>query len=184
MCCGLRPGAENAMNYSLRSLLVFIAAFAIVIACLAFPEPLVGDFFYSLGLLLIAFATLAAIYFRGTLRAYWVGFLVLFAGYYAHTVWPSEVRTSWIMVQRMGGIGTVSQEIITSRLLSAAYEGMHGPAVGRFMAPRPMMPGNIDPAKYIAFMTVGHTVIALLLGLLGGAIAQRFATGVAAKNVS
>jgi hypothetical protein len=169
------------MNYSLRTLLIFTAVFAIVVACLVFPEPLVGDLFYTLGLLMIAIAMLAAIYFRGPIRAYWIGFLLLFAGYYAHTVWPSEIRSTWTMVQTMGGLNYPAQGPITTRLMSAAYEGLHGPFTPRqsVMAPRTGGGTSGDVGKYVAFMTVGHTVIALLLGLAGGAIAQRFAMGAA-----
>ena len=171
------------MNFSLRTLLLFTGAFAIVVACLVFPEPLVGDLFYTLGLLLIAFAVLAAIYFRGPIRAYWIGFILLFAGYFAHTVWPSEIRSTWTMVQTMGGMNYPAQGLITSRLMSAAYEGLHGPVTAQAVRPgRAALRGG-DAGKYVAFMTVGHTVIALLLGLVGGAIAQRFATGVKPSTV-
>jgi hypothetical protein len=169
------------MNYSLRTLLIFTAVFAIVVACLVFPEPLVGDLFYTLGLLMIAIAVLAAIYFRGPIRAYWIGFVLLFAGYYAHTVWPSEIRSTWTMVQTMGGLNYPAQGLISSRLISAAYEGLHGPFTAQqgFRPGRAFFPAGGDVGKYVAFMTVGHTVIALLLGLVGGAIAQRFAMGAA-----
>jgi hypothetical protein len=171
------------MNYSLRFLLIGMAGFAVVCASMVYPEPLVGDLFYTFGLLAIAFAAIAAIYFRGSRRAFWVGFLILFAGYYSHSVWPGEIRSTFALFQGSAGMNFPAQGLVTTRLLSGAYESLHPdnrsgqPTSGRINryggSPFPVTDNRAG--KFIAFMTAGHTAIAFLLGIGGGLIAQRIA---------
>jgi hypothetical protein len=166
------------MNFSLRTLLFVMAGVSVVAASLVYAAPVVGDLYYTLGLLAIAFAVLAAIYYRGPTRAYWVGFVLLFAGYFSHSVWPSEVRSTWTMVQTIGGVNYASQGLITTRVLSYMFEGLHGPITTPMRGVgvgRATMQGATNAVQYVAFMTVGHTTIALLLGLAGGAIARQLA---------
>src|SRR6476620_941463 len=110
------------MNYSLRTLLILAAVISVLCACLVYPRPIVGDLFYTLGLLMAAYATIAAIYFRGPRRAFWLGFLILFAGYFCHTVWPSAVHNMWDYVQETSGIAFAPSGMITKRLLYHAYK--------------------------------------------------------------
>ena len=161
----------------MRTLLLFATGFAIVLASMVYPSPLIGDLYYTIGLLTVAFAVIAAIYFRASRRAFWVGFLVLFAGYYCHTVWPGEVRGTWAMIMRQGGIGYMPQGVVTTRLLTYLYEALQPPMnAQRQMYPtrNQMMPDELS-GKYVSFMTVGHTVIAFLLGIGGGFLARWFA---------
>jgi hypothetical protein len=163
------------MNFSLRTLLIITAGVAVICASLVYATPIVGDLFYTLGLLMMAFSTIAAIYRRGSQRAYWIGFVILFATYFCHTVWPSEIRGTWTVMQRGRPFGFPTQDLITTRLLSFLYQGLHGdmPTSVAF-GPRA---ASVDPAPaaFVAFVTVGHTAFALLLGLAGGAMARRFA---------
>ncbi len=166
------------MNYSLRTLLLTAAGLSIVCASLVYATPLIGDLFYTFGLLMIAYGTIAAIYFQGKRRAYWVGFLILFAGYFCHSVWPSEIRSTWAYFQRNGSIGYTTQGLITTRLLAGAYEGLHPSSAPSSVPMRGgrTVSGPQTAGQYIAFMTAGHTVIALFLGIGGGVVAQRFAS--------
>jgi hypothetical protein len=166
------------MNFSLRNLLFFTAGVAVVAASLVKASPVVGDLFYTLGLLAIAFGVLAAIYFRGPNRAYWIGFVLLFVGYFTHSVWPSEVRSTWTMVQSIGAVNYPIQELITARGLTYLFEGLHGPIMTPAQGSARVqsgLAGNAIVAHYVAFMTIGHTAIACLLGLVGGAVARRLA---------
>lgn len=168
------------MNYSLRTLLLIAAGLSVFCASLVYATPIVGDLYYTFGLLMIAYATIAAIYFRGKRRAYWIGFLILFAVYYCHTVWPTEIRSAYSYFQRAGGMGFTGQGLVTSRLLAGAYEGLHPSDIpgrtsgGLRINPRP----DETVGQYIAFTTAGHTAIALALGVGGGLLAQRFASQV------
>jgi hypothetical protein len=159
----------------------------VVAGSLVEASPVVGDLFYTLGLLAIPFAVLAAIYFRGPNRAYWIGFVLLFAGYFIHSVWPSEVRSTWSMVQSIGAVDYPSQGLVTTRGLSYLFEGLHGPitspALG-FGRGGVGLRGNAMFGQYVAFMTVGHTAIAFLVGLAGGAIARRLALRAAPATVA
>lgn len=165
------------MHFSIRTLFLFTTAVAVTVASLSYASPIIGDLYYTLGLLTIAFATLAAIYRRGPQRAYWVGFVVLFAGYFCHTVWPSELRGTWNMMQQIGNLGVTTSGISTTRLLNGGFEVLHGSTISSSRM-RPYNPGsrfNSDVEKYMAYMTIGHTAIAFLFGVIGGAVARRFA---------
>ncbi|MCI0335521.1 MAG: hypothetical protein L0228_20125 [Planctomycetes bacterium] len=161
------------MSFSLRTLLLFTAASAVVFTSLIYAMPIVGDLFYTLGLLTIALSTIAAIYRLGPSRAYWVGFLVLFAGYYFHTVWPSEIRTTWIAFS--DDFGVRSPGMLTTRGLSACFEGLHGAIMPGSLFNRSRSRPSDLGEQYVAFMTVGHTALAMLLGICGGTLARRLA---------
>src|SRR5262245_18163473 len=171
----------TAMNYSLRTLLIVATGIAFLLACLVYPMPILGDLFYTLGLLAIAFAVIAVTYIRGSQRAFWVGFLILFAGYFCHTVWPSEIRSTWSYLQRSGNIGYASQGVVTSRMLAFAFESLHPSALGGQPYNRryPGFAGPMSPeqtaGQFISFITIGHTTIGVLLGVVGGVAAQRIA---------
>src|SRR5262245_36463387 len=114
------------MNFTTRQLLLFVAGAAVALASLAFTDPVVGDIFYTGALLLIAYAIIAAIYCRGTRRAYWIGFVILFAGYFCHTVWPSEIRTAYNSMRVGSSIGYGAQDIVTTRLFNYSFGALHG----------------------------------------------------------
>lgn len=168
------------MNYSLRTLLIVAAVVSVLCACLVYPRPIVGDLFYTFGLLLAAYSVIAVIYFRGLRRAFWVGFLILFGGYFCHTVWPSAVHNTWAYFQDTSGMAVVHSGIITTRLLYSAYillnpmSSTGAPIVngpGGFASRVALGPGEV-PGQFIAFMTVAQTTIAIVLGIVGGFIAQ------------
>jgi hypothetical protein len=160
------------MNFSLRTLLVFMAAAAVVSASLVSAAPVIGDLFYTIGLMTIPFAAICALYQRGPERAQCIGFLIVFASYFFHTLWPTEIRATVAVAQRTGDYEYPSQGPITTRMLSYLFLGLHGE-----------MPNDVDYGgpgydtgmKFIAFQTVGHLTIGTLLGLIGAALAKRFA---------
>jgi hypothetical protein len=137
---------------------------------------MLGDLFYTFGLLAISFAAIAALYRHGPQRAYWVGFVIVFTSYFVHAIWPSELRSTWTMMQRAGDIPYATPGMVTTRILSLCYTGLHGDVglVRGIFRPRS---AAIDAAtaKFIAFQVIGHTAIALLLGMLGGMLARRLA---------
>jgi hypothetical protein len=163
------------MNFSLRTLLVFMAGAAVVSASLVSASPIVGDLFYTVALLTIPFAGVAALYQRGPQRAACIGFLLVFTSYFFHTLWPSEIRATWLVAQRGGEIDFPTQNPITTRMLSFLFQGLHGD----FPISANMNYGDSAyevAAKFVAFQTVGNFTIGLLLGLVGGAMARRFAS--------
>ena len=156
------------MRFSIRTLLLFTTAVAVTVASLTYANPIIGDLFYTLGLLTIAFSILAAVYRRGPQRAFWVGYLLLFAGYFCHTAWPIELRSQWMIMMEFD---SPAPGIATARLLSWSFEVVHSvPRFGSsFSTPNSM------GEQYLAFMTIGHIAIAMLLGIIGGVVASRIA---------
>lgn len=163
------------MNYSSRTLMLVAAGLAT--ACLVFADPILGDLYYTAGMLLFAFGVIRAIYSQGQRRAFWVGFVILYAIYSYHLNW---------MYLQFGGGRNAATGLITTRLLAVVYEGMNPMLAaerGRFAASTsPMsLPGNLV-GGYIAFLTMGHTLIALGLGVIGGRVAQRLALPAASTS--
>ena len=171
------------MSYSLRTMLIVAGVVAIVLACLVYPDPIVGELFFTAGFLLVTFGAVAAIYSRGHRRAFLIGFLILFGSYCWYSLWSTTARTISGLMQpgmAMGsGIRYFPPGIITTRLLYYAYEGLNPdvlsgrqPLSGRSSSPRT---GEQIYGRLTGFMTVGHTIIGLALGVLGGLVAQRLA---------
>jgi hypothetical protein len=150
-------------------LLLSTVVVTIVFASLKHPLPIVGDLFYTIGVMTILVGTLAAILVHGRNKAYWIGFVVLFAGYFCHTVWPSPLRSASSILWKMGSDDSESRELITEAAISYLFDVMH-PSPGKGSQGRAMRPED-----YSSFLAVGHTAIALLLGICGGTIAQRLA---------
>jgi hypothetical protein len=162
------------MNFSLRTLLIFMAAVAVVSASLVSAAPIIGDLFYTIGILTIPFAAVAAMYQRGPQRARCIGFLIVFTSYFFHTLWPSEIRATWAVAQRAGEIDFPTQSPITTRILSFLFQGLHGDFPGVRMSYGDS--AYEIAAKFVSFQTVGHITIGTLLAFVGGALARRFAS--------
>ena len=159
------------MKFSLRTLLVIMAALSVLLASFVYLNPIIRDLYYTCGLLMVGFALISAIYHRGSRRAFWVRFIILFAGYFGHSVWPTEIRTSWMAF--LNNFGYDAPGLVTNRLLVLCYQGLHGPLPKTFG--NPTATGNAAAERYVAFLIVGHTAIAFVLGIFGGVIAKRLA---------
>jgi hypothetical protein len=167
------------MSYSMRTLLLVATAAAIVCACLVYPDPIMGDLIYTSGLLVIAFAAIAAIYSSGERRAFLIGFLILFGGYYYVGLSQYELRTAAAYMQQPGNMRFMvpSTGLLTSRFLAYAYDVLHSQSdglVSGLRSSRSLAPDKVI-GGYIAFMMVGHAVFAFALGMIGGRVAQRLA---------
>jgi hypothetical protein len=171
------------MRFSMRMQLIVVAVVAMCVASLVYPDPVVGDLFYTAALLLILFAAVGAIYYQGRRRAFLIGFLIFFGGYYWATATPNEIRMSWVLNQSGISSRSLTPAVITAPLLASAYEAMHSSGYPRANpvrnnnwqyspSPIPSMPPN-SINGYVAFLVVGHTIIAFGLGLLGGGVARR-----------
>lgn len=173
------------MRFSMRTQLMVVAIAALCMASLVYPDPIVGDLFFTVGLLLILCAAVGAIYYQGPRRAFLVGFLIFFGGYYWAAATPNDIRISWALSQSGYGSRSLTPAIITTRLLALAFEAMHPQGYLRqisiptksaisYSTPTPVMPTSAING-YVAFLVVGHTIIAFGLGLLGGGVARRLA---------
>jgi hypothetical protein len=159
------------MKNSSRTLMLMAAGVAT--ACLAFADPVLAELYYTVGLLLFAFGIIIAVYSSGQHRAFWIGFVILFGIYMSQT---TSSFLQYVQFSQFTGGRNPPMGLITSRLLGMVYEGLHPTEFsGRGQTLRPNgMPGNLI-AGYMAFLTMGHTLIAIGLGVLGGRIAQRLA---------
>ncbi len=169
-------------GYSILSLMKFVVGLAIAITAIRSTDDhwaagvLIGTF------LLMSTAVMGVVYGRGQSRAGWLGFL-LFGGFYLGvSICASD---------------DMSSKLPTARFLSYAHarvrsaEGLRSKLVFQIVDPatgvmsydeagirsdasqawKVMFPGA---ANFSAFKTIGHCLVAVLLGLVGAIIAQRF----------
>jgi hypothetical protein len=150
-----------------------MAAVAVVSASLVSAAPVIGDLFYTPGLLTIPFAAIATLYQHSPQRAQCIGFLIVLTSYFFHTVWPTEIRATWAVAQRTGDLDCPSQSPITTRILTFLFLGLHGEMGNDVDYGNP---GYDTATKFIGFLTVGHFAIEVVPGLIGGALTRRFAS--------
>jgi hypothetical protein len=164
----------------MKSMLMVVTAAAVTCFCLVYPHPLLGDLYYTLALLAIGFAVLAAVLLRKDLRAFWIGF-ALFATGYAWLTFSGQL--SALDVSAYQRTGTWSRpRIITTQMLDALFDefamkslpaqAMRFPAPGFATGVQSTILRQLDP-NYVAFASTGHAVFALLAGWLGGYVARR-----------
>lgn len=138
-------------------------------ACLVFADPILADLYYTFGLLLFAFGILIAIYARGQRRAFWIGFAILFGIYLSQT---TPLTLQFLQLAQFGGGRNASTGLITTRVLGLVFQGLHPEAFSGQGQPPP----NNMMAKmfgdYVPFLTMGHTLIGIGLGVVGGRFAQ------------
>jgi hypothetical protein len=166
------------MKNSLRTWL--LVAVGVATACLVFADPILAEIYYTFGLLLFAFGILIAIYARGQRRAFWVGFVILFGIYLSQTTSSSF---QLIQLAQFGGIRNPPMGLITTRLLGMIYEGFHPEGFsgrGQFSPNNGM--GNVF-GGYMAFLTMGHTLFAIGLGVIGGSVAQHLTASVGQTKI-
>ncbi len=138
---------------------VFEALVAVGLASLAYlsfvlqPTEFVANGTFSAGVLILGLATIAAMTLRGADRAYWAGFALIGLGYLVMVYGPwFENHTAPLLI---------------TETIFRALEEEHGPH-------REMYYGVVAPQGQFAPRLIGHTLSALILGLVGGEVARRF----------
>lgn len=170
----VRIAEMKGFRFSLWSMFLGIAAVAIVCAALVKPTESWVMAFQAAALGVLTFALLAAlVYKRGAARAFWIGFAVVGWGDLGlHRLHSSEV--------------SLTREI-SERLKDAIhpYPPPNNPSAGQPGAAQKFNPGtpgywrNSDPATEPvlfardAFSHLGVWIWPLLLGFLGGIVAQQ-----------
>ena len=120
------------------------------------PPEFAANGAFSTGLLVLGLAAIAAMTLRGADRAYWAGFALIGLGYLALVYGP------WCE--------THVAPLLLTETMFRSLEEQYGPH-------REMFYGVVAPQGQFAPRLIGHTLSALILGLVGGEVARRFAGG-------
>ena len=163
-------GAESAVRFTLGRMLTFVAAVAAVCASLAFANQWLGDVYYTLCIAAIFLALVAAIGAQGERRAYWLGFFAAGMTYGMLTIFWGYGETSnfYNAIQHNGEIAGYSADLVTSRLLTYGYDyvAVEGGSGQHFQ-------GKTEFERFMPYLTIGHSVFALLCGWGTGVLARR-----------
>ena len=139
----------------MRTLLVVFALVAAACAAIFYPNVYWTTAFQTAALCMIMFAGVAAAVSRGSVRAYWIGF-VIFSGIYflaAFSDLRAQLRNEYTF------------RLTTTVILDRIDQWLNVQRPGRGM--------NFAFPNLEVTIPIGHAVFALLVGLLGGAVADR-----------
>ncbi len=186
-------------RFSIRTLMALIAGSAVGLAALRNANDLWARVMMMLALGLVCVAGLWAILLRGRERAWWLGFAVLGCTYLSVSFSPLRSRLSTTHLFEYVHARVVSSSIATfevsradqgsilyrvvmidgtanSRTVSnSVYSSTPGEDLLATMEPanrwRSALPGA---ANHDQFLRIGHSLFALLAGLVGGTVAVWF----------
>jgi hypothetical protein len=180
------------VRFTLRQLFGLVVYVAIACGGLLHPSATVASAIFTLTLVVLLVAILAAVARRGPRRAFWIGLAIAGWGYLWAAHWPDEA--SYYVINTRWELQTTGP-LLTTKLLQSAYEGLHGaseaPGSGFFSVPvEPSEAGALlslplgqfgtsvgpasDPAILNAFMRIGHSLWAVLFAYLGGLLTRHF----------
>jgi hypothetical protein len=182
------------MRFTLRQLMTFVAFVAVGCGGLLHPSAWLASAIFTLTVIVLFVAVLAAVGRSGAARAFWIGFAIAGWGYLWVAHWPDEesylVNPQW-QFQTTG-------PLLTTKLLGRVHTALHPPPKVRgggffsvaperwgmnpngsifsslpfaqFAAPAPT-PAGAQPTLD-AFMRIGHSLWALLFAYLGGRLTR------------
>jgi hypothetical protein len=186
-------------RFSIRTLMAFVLVSAVGLAALRNANALWATVMTMVALAFVCVAVLWAILLCGRERAWWLGFAVLGGVYLFVSVSPLQYRlgTTRLLeyvhakvadtsiatfdVSRLDQnsvlfrIVTTAGDVSERTVANSVYHSTSGQDLVVSLAPpnrwRSMLPGaaNFDP-----FQRVGHSLFALLAGLVGGLVATWF----------
>lgn len=180
------------MRFSMKWLLALTATFAVTCYGLIFPNPLIGNLFFTICVGLVVTGLICAVFQRGQTQAFWIGFVLVATSY----LWLSEgsfgsgANSAIARTIRMQlGASVTEPELLTTTLLTFLYDNISSTStISPFASPNawqtyPAIPAQgpnrtmltfrgADPA-FSSFMAVGHAVFAVAIGWIGAAASRR-----------
>jgi len=166
----------SAPRFSLRRLLGSIFFLAVGCGLLLYARPVTATITFGATLLLLFAAIPLSVYRNGERRALWFGFTLFGLGYLGLVCGPWQAPDVYIQVG-------VRERLPTTKLLELAYGwvptkrvtpmgpggggGMFGQMGGMTSAPTSTAPIT----EWTDFATVGHSLWAIVIAVLGGGIA-------------
>jgi hypothetical protein len=184
---------------SIRTLMAFVLVSAIGLAALRNANEIWAGTMLLLALAAVGVAVMGAVILRGKERYWWLGFAVFSGGYLVAAFSPvrSELATTHLLDYVHAKVvsssiatfdmsrfdrSTVLYRVVTSdgavNLRTLADSVVHSTPAEDLLASmvpanrwRSMLPGA---ANHESFLSVGHSLFALLAGLMGGTVAVWF----------
>jgi hypothetical protein len=173
------------MKPSAATLLVSMVFVALAALGLVYARPLVASVIFTAAFFLVLASIVAANTCLGRARAYWRGFAVFSAAMFFFTLLIGDF---WVVANVMLGIESDSPRpnLVTSYLLAWAFDHLcvrdlrstSGEVISGLAHLRSLqanrIPRTLDDTAFVSFLSIGHSIFAILAGLLGGLIGSRF----------
>jgi hypothetical protein len=157
-------------RFSIRALMASVVASAIGLAALRDANAMWAVIMLLVALSAIDAAILAAVLMPGRPRAWWAGFAAFSGGYLVAGLSPAGLELSTTRA-----LGYVHSQVLkppeawsVPQVADSASPSLAAPSVPPVNPWRAALPGAADLA---AFERVGHSLFALLAGLVGGTVA-------------
>ena len=143
------------MRFSLRMLLAISAMVAAACALLFYPNVYLTACFFTFIILLLSYGLSAAVLGSGERRAYWAGFTI-FAAIYFFTAFYGDLQPNYR--------NEYTYRLLTSVLLDRADNWLN--------LQRPIRGQDFEFTNLQVTMPVGHAIITVIVGVIGGFVAQ------------
>jgi hypothetical protein len=151
-------------RFSIAQLSAVVLVAGFIFAAAHSPTEPWANGAFSLALLVLGLALLGALFRRGPGRAYWRGFALLGWGYMMVAFGP------WCDSH-------IAPLLITKTIGEWLHGSFRTTLVGQGIEPFERRIPDSDLSMF-GYQQIGHALSAMLAGLLGGAVARRFAAGV------
>jgi hypothetical protein len=144
-------------------MMLFVMATAVCIAALRYSSPLVVSLTFTATLTILLFSLLAAVFDRH--KTFWIGFAIFGWGYAILSCGP-------------GARNDIRPYLFTTHLLDALHLQMNGPPASNEPADFDLLTAltkldvvNRKSDESECFQRIGHSLLALLHGVVGGILA-------------
>jgi hypothetical protein len=177
------------MRFSLRMLLVLFTVVAVSVAGLLYANPAWAAFFYTTAFGFVLTGVVGAVVRHGPARGYWIGFAIFGGGYFALALIHENFLLRYAVDRPMGQ----EPRLATSQLFLWAERYIHRNASGdRSTGFGPGRPATFSmggvsyvpasPTDY--FVEVGHSILTLVLAVIGGWVGKTLYVAPAAGAVT
>jgi hypothetical protein len=176
-------------TFSIRGLMVVIVLLCVAFAALRFPTPLWANVWFSLTVATLTLAVPAAIYRRGTQRAFWLGFAVCGWVYFMLALSPWFQGEGGFQLASTTILDVMSPHIVRKDDLLRNYVGGFNPQYAP-VERTPWQAWNLpefppeNPWHRVGYVTlispgvylrIGHAFFCILVAFLGGGIVRYLA---------
>jgi hypothetical protein len=173
------------LQFSLASVLVGVSIIAAWCAALRFASELWATLWFSLAIGAVLTAVVGAIFRRGEPRAFWTGFILFGSSYLLLVFGPwfdGNVRQHLLTERLLLYLHPKLQQATQKQVILSLVDGtvvsgdrLHPRASNSLPLPAGLILGGPTPVSTSEnFSQIGHSILAVAMGLLGGILSRLF----------
>lgn len=170
----------DQFRFTIRGLIALVTLVAVAVAALRDGSAFWDSVTFSATLFILVSSILSAIHFSGRSRAFWIGFALCGSVYFGVSLLP-EVRTRLLTTRALAYLGRLIPSVRVdltnnqdpeerSKVLMPNGSTRPGVVLGIEGGTGKLYASRGGPSEY--FYPIGHSLWALVLGLLGGLLSR------------